>query len=495
MTSNAAYSDLLAHTRETTALGQAAGLLGWDQEVMMPQSGVAQRAEQSAAMSRVLHGRMTDPHIGEWLSGIDANLLDMVGQANIREIRRGYERAVRIPADLAAEKARLRPQAQATWAKARADEDVAAFLPVLDQMVTLSRQEAECLKEPGGTHYDALMADYEPGTSEAEVEAIFVRLRTGLTALRERLLDCPAPPRISGTFDDRAQLALARSLAGALGYDWTAGRMDLTTHPFMAGTRGDTRITTRVDQADPFNCLYSTIHETGHALYEQGLDPALEWQPAGGSVSMGVHESQSRLCENQIGRSAAYAEYLFPQMQATFGDFGLAGPQDLYQATNRVHSGFIRTEADEVHYNLHIMLRFDLERALISGDLAAADIEGAWNDRFLADFGTPVDRPSNGVLQDVHWSAGLIGYFPTYALGNVYAGCLWAAIRRTLGDLDVMIRSGEVAPIINWLRQNIHQRGSILMPRDLIAEATGAAPTEEPLLAYLESKFSGLYAL
>ena len=249
------------------------------------------------------------------------------------------------------------------------------------------------------------------------------------------------------------------------------------------------------DPADPFNCLYSTIHETGHALYEQGLDPELAWQPAGDSVSMGVHESQSRLCENQIGRSAAYAEFLFPRMRSAFGDFGVEGPRDLDRVVNRVAPGHIRTEADEVHYNLHIMLRFDLERALVSGDLSVGDLEAAWNDRFEADFGIAVDRPSHGMLQDVHWSVGLFGYFPTYALGNVYAGCLWAAIRAALGDVDAMIRSGDVAPIVGWLREHVHRKGSILMPRDLIAEASGATPDERPLLHYLEGKFADLYDL
>ena len=210
---------------------------------------------------------------------------------------------------------------------------------------------------------------------------------------------------------------------------------------------------------------------------------------------MGVHESQSRLCENQIGRSMAYAEFLFPQMRTAFGDFGLADARGLYRAANRVHSGFIRTEADEVHYNLHIMLRFDLERALIDGDLEVADLEAAWNDRFLSDFGAAVDRPSNGMLQDVHWAAGLFGYFPTYALGNVYAGCLWAAIRRDLTDTEALVRSGNASPIVGWLRERIHRQGSILMPRDLIAQATGAAPDETPLLTYLEQKFADLYDL
>ena len=495
MTSNAAYADLLAHVKETAALGQIARLMSWDQEVMMPANGTELRAEQSGALHGVLHARRTDTRIGEWLAAIDADALDPVGRANLREVRRSYERALRVPAVLAAEKARLTARSQRVWAAARAGEDISAFLPVLEQVVALVRQEAECLREDGGTLYDALLEDYEPGMTEAEVATIFGRLRAGLTDLRGRILERPVPGRLSGEFAEEAQMALARDLAGALGYDWASGRLDQTTHPFMAGTRGDARITTRVDRADPFNCLYSTIHETGHALYEQGLDPALAWQPAGDSVSMGVHESQSRLCENQIGRSEPYAEFLLPRMRAVFGEFGVEDPRALYRSINRVAPGYIRTEADEVHYNLHIMLRFDLERALVSGDLAVADLEAAWNDRFEADFGAAVDRPSHGMLQDVHWSVGLFGYFPTYALGNVYAGCLWAAIRDAVGDVDGMIRSGDASPIVGWLREHVHRPGSILVPRDLIARAAGAPPGEKPLLHYLEEKFADLYDL
>ena len=492
MSSNAAYSELMAHTRDTAALGQVAGLLSWDQEVMMPANGTEQRAEQAGAMSGVLHARRTDPKVGDWLAAIDADALDPVGQANVREIRRSFDRAGRVPADLARDLASTTARSQRIWAQARADEDVGAFLPTLKQVVALTRERAQALADDGNV-YDALLPDFEPGTTADEIATIFDRLRSGLTALRERVLSRPAPARLSGDYEADAQMALAREMAGAMGYDWASGRLDLTTHPFMSGTRGDARLTTRIDAGDPFNCLYSTIHETGHALYEQGLDPDLAWQPAGNSVSMGIHESQSRLCENQIGRSEAYAEFLFPKMHAAFGDFGLSGPGELHAVANRVAPGFIRTEADEIHYNLHIMLRFDLERALIAGDLSVDDLEAAWNDRFHTDFGTAVKRPSNGVLQDVHWSVGLFGYFPTYALGNVYAGCLWAAIQRDLGNTDAMVRTGDVGPILDWLRKKIHRRGSILMPRALIEEATGAAPSETPLLAYLEEKFGDLY--
>ena len=255
------------------------------------------------------------------------------------------------------------------------------------------------------------------------------------------------------------------------------------------------RITTRTNPTDPFNCFYSTIHEVGHAAYEQGIGRAHMLTPLGRGVSMGVHESQSRIYENQVGRSRAFTGWLYGQMRDQFGDFGIADEDAFYATVNRGSDGFIRTEADEVQYNLHVLLRFDLERALMSGDLAVNDLEAAWNDRFAADFGYAVDKPSNGVLQDVHWSEGLFGYFPTYTLGNVYAGCLHVALRAAVPGLDNELARGDTSKATGWLRQNLQQFGGLRTPVETIAHATGSAPSEGPLLDYLEDKFSGIYGL
>ena len=279
------------------------------------------------------------------------------------------------------------------------------------------------------------------------------------------------------------------------GYDWEAGRLDLAVHPSSSGSGGDVRITTRVNEADPRECIYSTIHEVGHAVYEQGLDPALALLPAGSSASMGVHESQSRLFENQLGRSRAFCRWLWPAMREAFGDLGVDGPEGLYRAVNAVETGFIRTEADEVHYNLHVMMRFDLERAMIAGDLAVGDLEAAWNARFAADFGRTVPDARRGVLQDVHWSVGLFGYFPTYTLGNIYAAELHAALRRDVGAVDALLAAGELAPILDWLRTHIHRRGRLLAPRALVAAACGREPDAATLLGELEAKYGALYGL
>jgi carboxypeptidase Taq len=288
-------------------------------------------------------------------------------------------------------------------------------------------------------------------------------------------------------------MKLARQLAKLAGYDMTRGRLDKAVHPFSSGSGSDVRITTRTSEIDPFNCLYSTLHEVGHACYEQAIDPAYALTPLGAGVSMGVHESQSRIVENQLGRSRAFTGWLYAQMREAFGDFGIDGEDAFYAAVNALHRGFIRTEADEVQYNLHVLLRFDLERALISGDLLAGDLEGAWNDRFKADFGYDVPNATLGCLQDVHWSVGLFGYFPTYSLGNVYSGCLHSALRQAVPDLDDHLAAGDMGQATAWLRENVQQHGGLYTPRELITRACGFEPTEAPLMAYLQEKFGALY--
>ncbi|MDR5655140.1 carboxypeptidase M32 [Ruixingdingia sedimenti] len=490
-----AYDTLMAFQRETEALAQVAGRLGWDQETMMPRGAAGQRAEEMAALEGVLHARRTDPRMGEWLAA--AVPADDAAAAQLRLIARAHARAARVPARLAQDLARTTSLAQGIWAEARARDDVAHFLPVLAQVIALRREEAAALAEgTGRSLYDAVLDDYEPGASAEGIGAMFARMRPRLVSLRERILGRPAPAALEGHFPAAAQMAIARDLATGFGYDWGRGRLDLAVHPFSSGAAHDVRITTRVDEADPFNCFYSTIHEVGHATYEQQVDPAFALTPAGAGASMGVHESQSRIYENQLGRSRAFTGWLFGRMQAAFPGMRPGDADAFYAAVNRVRAGHIRTEADEVHYNLHIMLRFDLERALIAGDLMPGDLEAAWNDRFAADFGVAVDRPSHGVLQDVHWSVGLFGYFPTYTLGNVYAGCLHAALRRDVPDLDAALAAGDPSPATRWLADRLQRHGSRYLPAETIARACGgAAPTEGPLLDYLEAKFGALYGL
>ncbi|WP_424984583.1 carboxypeptidase M32 [Microbulbifer sp. S227A] len=487
-----AYDSLMAFQRDTSALAQVAGRLGWDQETMMPPGAAQQRGVEMGAIEAILHARRSAPQVGEWLNAAKPD--GPVAAAQLREIRRAYERANKVPAELATRLARVTSEAQGKWAAARADEDVAAFLPVLDEVVTLKREEGAALAD-GGNLYDAMLDDYEPGTTGAQIATMFDAMRPRLVDLRAAVLERPEPQGVSGMFDDALQMALSRELAEVFGYDLNRGRVDKAVHPFSSGSGADVRITTRTSATDPFNCIYSTIHEVGHAAYEQGIETAYALTPLGRGVSMGVHESQSRIYENQIGRSRAFTGWLFDRMVERFGDFGIADADAFYAAVNSVANGYIRTEADEVQYNLHIMLRFDLERALMSGDLQVSELEAAWNDRFLADFGYAVDTPSNGCLQDVHWSVGLFGYFPTYSLGNVYAGCLYQALRVAIPDLDEQLAAGNTSGATGWLHRHVQRHGGLYAPREVIGNASGMAPSEAPLLDYLERKFTGLYEL
>ena len=489
------YDDLMAFQRDTEALAQVAGRLGWDQETMMPAGAATQRGEEIGALEGVLHSRRIDPRVGDWLDGIDLATLNNVGRAILRHIKRSYVRNSKVPEDLASEIARVTSVAQGIWAKARAGEDFATFAPTLAQVVSLRQREAQALAD-GGDMYDALLDDYEPGMTGAALEAMFAVLRPRLVALREKVLGARrTPPALDRDFAEAGQLAISRELAAAFGYDMARGRIDKAVHPFSSGSGQDVRITTRISPRDPFNCFYSTIHEVGHAAYEQAIDNAHLLTPLGCGVSMGVHESQSRIYENQIGRNSAFTGYLLGRMTEVFGDIGVADGKAFYATVNRVQPGYIRTEADEVHYNLHILMRFDLERALVSGDLPVADLPDAWNARFLTDFGVAVDKPSNGCLQDVHWAVGLFGYFPTYTLGNVYAGCLHQALRAAVPDLDADLARGETGAATGWLRENLQRYGGLYEPRETVARACGFEPSEAPLLDYLDEKFGTLYGV
>ncbi|MBT9383281.1 carboxypeptidase M32 [Pseudooceanicola sp. CBS1P-1] len=489
-----ALNDLLAFQKDTEALAQVSGRLSWDQETMMPRGAGHQRGEETAALESVLHARRTDPRLGDWLAACEGQEMSQADAAKLRLIRRSYERSVKIPERLAVELARVTSLAQGQWAEAREKDDFAAFAPVLSRVIALRQEEGAALAGEG-TPYDALIADYEPGTTAAELGAIFDAMRPRLVDLRARVLEKPAPKGAEGSFDEAAQMALTREIALAFGYDLNRGRIDKAVHPFSSGSGDDVRITTRTNPEDPFNSLYSTIHETGHACYEQNIDRSYALSPLGQGVSMGVHESQSRIYENQLGRSRAFTGWLFDRFRRAYGDFGIDTPEAFYAAVNRVQKDFIRTEADELQYNLHIMLRFDLEQQLIGGTLQVGDLEEAWNTRFAADFGYAVPKPSLGCLQDVHWSLGLFGYFPTYALGNVYAGCLHEALRADLPDLDASLAQGITTPATDWLRDNLQRHGGLREPRDTITHACGKAPDAEPLLRYIETKFSEIYYL
>lgn len=492
----APYEQLLTRLQRNQALNQVGMHLSWDQEVMMPPAGAEARAEQAAALEAVTHQQWTDPKLLELIEILQTQDLPPIEAANIRLARREVHNRTRVPAGLATQLARLTSRAQQAWAKARADRDFAVFAPELKQIIDLKRQEADCLRENGSSRYDALLDQFEPGMTTAVLGPLLEGMRPRLSALRSDIAEkSAAQPALSGSFDTVEQMKLSRLISETLGFDFRAGRLDLSIHPFSSGTATDVRITTRLAEDSPLDCLYSTIHELGHALYEQGLPRDMSLTPAGQHVSMGVHESQSRLWENQIGRGKAFCTWLHPIFTAHFPDSGADSVETLYRIVNRVETGFIRTEADEVHYNLHILLRFELERELIAGELEVEDLEKEWNRRFERDFGLAVPHAACGVLQDIHWSAGLFGYFPTYALGNIYAAQLFDQMKQDIGTQDENVAAGDTQPVLEWLRDKIHGKGSISGPAELVESVVGTPVSSQPLLDYLEGKFRPMFSL
>ena len=496
---NQSYEFYRERMAEIQALNSALSLLSWDQETLMPPRGLSARSTTRAALAGLVHDRATDPALGALLEELAGAGLDTTATANVRESLRDHRRAVRVPRDLVTELAETTTLAQQAWVEARSRNEWPLFAPLLGHIVGLKRREAEALgyqDEP----YDALLDEFEPGARAAELAQIFTEVRTALVPLVEAARRDPADrgeDLLRGDLQVAAQDALGRHILKDLGFDLEGGRLDVSAHPFSTQIApGDVRLTTHYDAADLQKSLYSTIHEAGHGMYEQGLPAGQIGLPLGEAVSLGVHESQSRLWENQIGRSRAFMSYLLPLLRRHFpGRFDGVTPEQLDRAVNVVRPSAIRIEADEVTYTLHIVLRMELERALLRGEIDVADLPSLWNERMRADLGvTPADD-AEGVLQDIHWSFGLFGYFPTYALGNLYAAELHLAAKRALPGLDDDVARGDFLPLLAWLRENIHRRGREFAPRELVRAATGREPGSGAYLDYLRAKFGALYAV
>jgi carboxypeptidase Taq len=426
-----AYAQLTGLWSEAMTLGSANAALAWDQETYMPAGGANARAEQTSLLARLIHERRTSPEVARLLGECDAPG-DTEEAASVREIKRDHEQAVRVPGSLVAELAKAGSHAQEAWKTARADNDFAAFVPHLERVFELTRQKANCLKtEAHGEIYDAMLDEYEPGATAAEIEAVFGPLREKLSAIVSRARGAATRPD-SSVLDERVaadvQHQFGLHVLGACGFDLNAGRLDVTTHPFCEGLApGDTRLTTRYHDDRWSDALYGTMHEMGHGLYEQGLPKEDRWgTPLAEAVSLGIHESQSRLWENLIGRSEAFWVWAHADVAKRYGGaVATSTVESMTRAVNTCEPSLIRVEADEGTYNLHVMIRFELERAMIRGDLSIADLPGAWNERYRELLGVEVPDDRRGCLQDVHWSFGLVGYFPTYTLGNLYACQLW----------------------------------------------------------------------
>lgn len=498
------YQQLIGHLRRTALLKSCANVLSWDEQTYLPPKAGEFRAEQLALLAGMVHEQTTDPRVGEWLAQLaDENALggpESAAAANVREARRHYQRTVRLPRRLVEELSRVTTLAQQAWVQARKAKSFASFRPWLEQVVALKREEAEAVGSADGIPYDALLDEYEPGMTSAQVAAVFDPLRDRLVSLAAEIRDSPRQPDVSilsRHYPIDGQRELSLTAAAAIGFDLEAGRLDIAAHPFCSGIGpGDCRLTTRYDEHHFPGAFFGTLHEAGHGLYEQGLPPEHFGTAAGETASLGIHESQSRLWENLVGRSRAFWDYFYPRAQTTFpralGDVSL---DDFHRAINAVRPSWIRVEADEVTYNLHIMLRFELERPLVAGDLPPADVPAAWNETFQRYFGLTPPDDAHGCLQDVHWSAGLIGYFPTYTLGNMYAAQFLEAARRELGDLEALFARGEFAPLLAWLRREIHSRGQTCRAARLVELVTGQPLSAEPLLRHLHTRFRPLYDL
>lgn len=491
------YEKFIARVRDIRVVETISEALEWDQETYMPPKGTALRAAQMELLAGIAHAKLLDPEYVRLLDAVEAERFDdPVIATNVREARRMYDRKAKLPTRLVQELAQATTLAREAWVKARQDSDFAQFAPHLRRLLELKREAAERIgyqAEP----YDALLDEFEPGARSADVEGVFAALQAELVPLLRAIQAAPRQPDVAllrRGCPRAAQEEFGRQVVAAMGFDFEAGRLDTTTHPFCTGLYPrDVRLTARYDENYLPMALFGLLHEAGHGLYEQGLDPTHAGTPMGRSVSLGIHESQSRLWENMIGRSRAFWEYYWPRLQAAFPAFADATLDDWHFAINAVRPSLIRVEADEVTYNLHIVLRFDLERKLLAGRLAVRDIPAAWNAAMQALLGITPANDAQGCLQDIHWSMGIFGYFPTYALGNLYAAQFYEAIGRALPELEAQLRRGELAPLRAWLRENIHRHGMRYRAGELVERVTGQPLSHAAFMAYLTRKYRALY--
>ena len=492
------YDALIESIAEIGRLEAIEYLLDWDQQTYMPPNGVDFRAKTIAMIAALKHERQIDPVIGDVLSQVTENG-DPIRATNIRETHRFYDRAVKVPTKLVKEIAHTSSLARSAWVKARQDSDFATFVPHLSKLLDLRRQQAECIGYEDEI-YDALLDEYEPGARTAEVAAIFADLRKQLVPLVRAIADAPTRPDSSilrRNYPRAAQERMARRFATEMGFNFESGRLDVSVHPFCTSIGAqDVRITTRYHENFLPTAVFGVMHEAGHGLYEQGFLPEHAFTPAGRFVSLGIHESQSRMWENQVGRSRPFWERHFGWAQELFPEsLGDVSLDAFYGAINTVAPSLIRVEADEVTYNLHIVVRFELERDLLSGKLEVTDIPDAWNARMADLVGVRPPNDREGCLQDVHWSMGVFGYFPTYALGNLYAAQFFAAARRDIPDLDDRIRNGDLKALLEWLRANIHRQGMRYRANELCEEVTGQPLSIKPFMDYVKGKFEPIYGL
>ncbi|MFB6126240.1 MAG: carboxypeptidase M32 [Halolamina sp.] len=495
-----AYDALIEKVQRINDVQSAGGVLSWDQQVTMPEGGTPARSQQLSTLSALSHELLVEDETAELIEAAEAADLTDEQAAAVREIRREHDRAAAVPTDLVQEISEASTEALGAWEEAKADSDFDAFAPHLERLVELKREYAEHI-DPEADPYAVLFADYEPCLSLSRAEDILSELKETLVPLIDAIRDSDADVTTDAfarhaPFDTDDQEALSRELLGELGYDWERGRLDTSSHPFTSGNQFDTRVTTRFDPQDPLGALTATIHEYGHAQYNLGLPQDEFGTPLGEPRDLSVHESQSRLWENHVGRSEAFWTGHLDAVREQFPALEDVSPREAYESANQVYEdNLIRVEADELTYHLHIVVRFEIERALVSGDLDVEDVPEVWNDKYEEYLGIRPETDAEGCLQDIHWSHGNFGYFPTYSLGSVMATQLFRAAEDDLGDLDDRIEAGEFADLLGWLREHVHRHGKRYETNELVEAATGEEFTAEYFLDYVETKYGALYDL
>jgi len=497
------FDQLCHNLRETSLLVAAEMALGWDERTMMPGEAAEFRAEQMTLLSGMIHQRRTDPRLGDWLGELAESPLARDPHsdtgATIRQLKRDYDKRIKLPQSLVEELTRTASLGQHAWETARKTDDYPLFQPLLARTIELKRAQAEALGYADNP-YDALLDDYEPAESTANVQRVLAELREALVPLVAAIAASTRRPKleiVSRRFPVEVQERFAKSAAQQIGFDFQRGRLDVTAHPFCTSLGPhDCRITTRYDEQF-FNCaFFGVLHEAGHGIYDQGLRSDQHGLPLGEAVSLGIHESQSRLWENLVGRSRSFWQYFYPAAQQDFPEALADVPlDDFYFAINDVRPSLIRVEADEATYNLHILIRFELEQDLLRGDLGADELPAAWNDKYKNYLGIQPTDDADGVLQDVHWSAGLFGYFPTYSLGNMYASQFFAQAEADLGELGPQFARGQFAPLREWLRTKIHVHGQRYTAAELVQRVTGRPLSHAPMIEHLRRKLAPLYGL
>ena len=492
----AAYDQLVDRLERIEAVQSANGLLSWDQQVTMPEGGTPVRSKQRSTLSSLHHELLTDDETAELLDAAEASGLSDRKQAVVREARREYERAVAVPQELVEQLSTASSEALGAWEEAKANDDFETFEPHLERLVELRQEEAAAIDDTRDP-YAVLLEGYEPCLSIDRIESVLDRLKETLVPMIDEIADSDAAvttDAFQGTFPEAKQEATAEELLTTLGYDWDRGRLDTSAHPFTSGNQFDCRVTVRYDESDPLELWLATIHEFGHAFYNLGL-PQSEWGTAlGTSRDLSVHESQSRLWENHVGRTEAFWDHTLPSFNDRFGTD--VSPEAAYQTANQVYDdNLIRIEADELTYHLHIVIRYEIESALVRGELDVSEVPAVWNDKYEEYLGIRPETDAAGCLQDIHWSYGNFGYFPTYSLGSVMATQLFDAAEEELGDLTDDIRAGEFDRLADWLRENVHSHGARYETNELVRQATGDDFSADAFVSYVRDKYGELYDL